>query len=270
MRRESSNLQPESNPKDVASALAELRAQLDAIDASLVQHIAQRQALVAQIGALKMARGRQLRDFRREAEVLAKVRAHAQGAGLPEAVAEDVMKLLITASLTAQEQKRVENFGEGGDKQALVLGGNGKMGRWFASFLDTQGFRVSLADPTVTCAADAAPYRAALDWQAELGQYAVIVLSTPMRALAELVELLVAQFEALDAEALIFDLGSLKSPLKRARAQNLLDPPDVWSRHSTAGRSTCDFCRRGQRHRGVGSKSAVRGHQRWHGRYATG
>jgi chorismate mutase len=112
--------------------LTTLRGELDAIDAGLIAAIARRQAVVADIGRVKEASGQQLRDFRREAQVLANVRAKALAAGLNPQLAQNVMKQLIEASLVNQEQRRVKHAQEGADKHALILGGNGKMGRWFA------------------------------------------------------------------------------------------------------------------------------------------
>ena len=117
------------------SDLASLRAELDAVDADLIGAIAKRQAIVAEIGRVKQGSGQQLRDYRREAQVLANVRESAHRAGLNPSLAENVMKQLIEASLVNQEQRRVHHSTEGTDKRALILGGNGKMGRWFAQFL---------------------------------------------------------------------------------------------------------------------------------------
>ena len=57
------------------------------------------------------------------------------------------MELLIRSSLTTQEQARVRAEGAGQGQRALVIGGSGKMGRWFVDFLDSQGFDVTVADP---------------------------------------------------------------------------------------------------------------------------
>jgi chorismate mutase / prephenate dehydrogenase len=192
--------------------LAELRAELDAIDAALIATMAERQRIVASIGALKQAHGRQLRDYRREAQVLANVRARAAAHGLSADIAERVMLQLIESSLTAQEQTRVKNSGQGQDKCALILGGNGKMGRWFASFLDAQGYEVVIADPS------GAPdgFRALPNWHVALAGFDLIVIAAPLQISAALLRELTAARAQLKAHALVFDIGSLKSPLKAA------------------------------------------------------
>ena len=55
--------------------------------------------------------------------------------------------MLIRSSLTTQEQASVVARGAGSGRRALVIGGGGKMGRWFADFLASQGFAVEVADP---------------------------------------------------------------------------------------------------------------------------
>lgn len=128
--------------------LAALRAELDTVDEQLISVIARRQSLVAEIGRTKRAAGRQLRDFKREREVIEHVRAAAQGKGLNPDLGESLMRALIDASLTTQEQQGITAHAAGDGLRALVLGGNGRMGRWFASFLDQQGFQVDVCDPS--------------------------------------------------------------------------------------------------------------------------
>ena len=185
--------------------LTELRNELDEVDRSLIAAIAKRQDLVAAIGKLKQHQGRQLRDFRREREVLANVRARAEALNLDGALAERVLKLLIESSLTAQEQQRVRSSAASAPRRALVIGGNGKMGRWFVQFLDAQGFEVVVADPS------GAPdgYQACLDWQNVAQSAELIVLAAQLRATPELLQTLTT----LRPSGLVFDLGSLKSPL---------------------------------------------------------
>ena len=185
--------------------LSELRSELDAVDADLITAIARRQALVAEIGRWKHAQGKQLRDFQREREVIAHVRQRAEKAGLDPAIAEQVMKLLIESSLTTQEQDRVRLAGQGGGRRALVVGGNGRMGRWFVRFLAAQGFDVEVADPT------GAPEGVAGrdDWKDGALDQDLIVVAAPMRRSNEILLGLAER----KPKGLVFDIGSLKTPL---------------------------------------------------------
>ncbi|MCB1588147.1 MAG: chorismate mutase, partial [Xanthomonadales bacterium] len=95
------------SPSQSSPELDDLRRQLDEVDARLVQAMAERQSLVAQVGQVKLASGGQLRDFRRERQVLDHIRQRASNCGLDPNLAEDVMRRLIGSSLTTQEQDRV-------------------------------------------------------------------------------------------------------------------------------------------------------------------
>ena len=128
-------------------SLDELRARLDVLDRQLLELVAERQALGTEIAAVKRATGQSTRDFRREREVLLKARRDAEALGVSPRLAEDIVRSLITASLTTQEQARVVAQGRGTGRSALVIRGRGKMGRWTADFLASQGFRVTVADP---------------------------------------------------------------------------------------------------------------------------
>jgi chorismate mutase / prephenate dehydrogenase len=88
----------------------------------------------------------------------------------------------------------------------LVIGGCGKMGAWFSEFLASQGYRVSIADPS----GGLAGFDRVADWQTDALDFDVIVLATPLGVTAGLLQTLAA----LAPRGLIFDLGSLKTPLR--------------------------------------------------------
>jgi chorismate mutase/prephenate dehydrogenase len=185
--------------------LDELRNRLAAIDRQIIDLVAERQAVSGEIGAVKRAEGRATRDFRREKLVIEAARGRAQACGVPPAVAEALMELLIRSSLTTQEQARVRAEGTGQGQRALVIGGSGKMGRWFAEFLDSQGFQVSVADP----AGPLAGYRYIEDWRSTGEDFAVTVVAAPLRSTAAVLQELATRRHG----GLIFDIGSIKTPL---------------------------------------------------------
>ena len=158
--------------------IPELRAQLDQVDKDLVRLAAERQRIVAEIGRSKRGSGRPLRDFRREKEVLDNVRGHAREAGIDPELAAGLMQLLINASLARQEQDTVRALSQGGGRRALVIGGSGRMGAWFARFLDAQGFQVEVADPVANAAGFAQRER----WDQGGLEHDLIVVATPLRA----------------------------------------------------------------------------------------
>jgi chorismate mutase / prephenate dehydrogenase len=184
--------------------LAALRNELDAVDAMLMQTIAKRQAIVAQIGAVKRASGHALRDFKREREVLVHVRKRASDAGLDSDLAERVMIGLIESSLQAQEQERIKQSDEGTGQSALVIGGGGRMGLWFASFLRDQGFSVSILDTNT----DELPFQRINALSELKADPDLIVLATPITVSSRILQ----ELSRSQTTALIIDIASIKTP----------------------------------------------------------
>ena len=127
--------------------LDEFRQRLSDIDAKILDLVAERQKVVDGIGAVKRDVGQATRDFAREKQVLEMADERARQLGISPGLARSLLEQLILNSLTNQEQARVRASGHGKGRQALVIGGAGKMGRWFVSFLYSQGFSVTVADP---------------------------------------------------------------------------------------------------------------------------
>jgi chorismate mutase / prephenate dehydrogenase len=186
--------------------LDELRAELAAIDRGLLVAVARRQELAQQIGRIKQAAGIAVRDFRQERDVIERARTAASGLGLPSALGEELMLTLIRASLAAQERDRVATTGGGGGRRVLVIGGAGRMGRWFARFLSAQGFDVEIADP----AGAVEGFACVDDWRAVTLDHEMIIVAAPMPITADILHALAAAPPA----GIVFDVGSLKSPLR--------------------------------------------------------
>ena len=189
-----------NNPK----TLEELLDQLSAIDRQILDLVAERQRLSGDIGALKLSTGRPTRDFAREKQVLDRARALAAERGISSGLAEALLSLLIQSSLANQEQARVRAEGQGSGKPALVIGGSGKMGRWFTEFLHSQGFNVTVADP----AGPLPGFNHVADWRETPDEFAVTVVSAPIALTGAILEGLGAR----KRRGLIFDIGSLKTP----------------------------------------------------------
>lgn len=191
---------------NTSGGLDELRERLSATDRELLNLVARRQAIVAEIGHLKVEAGLPTRDFAREREVLLGVREIAREMSVPTDLAESLFRQLIRSSLTTQEQAKVVAGGYGSGKRALVIGGTGKMGRWFVEFLASQAFAVEVADP-----AGRVPGFVHRDgWQHGAVDHDVIVVATPLRIAARLLRELALR----KPTGLVFDIGSLKTPLR--------------------------------------------------------
>jgi chorismate mutase/prephenate dehydrogenase len=186
--------------------LEKLRSELSAVDQRLLELLATRQELSLEIGRVKSVLGRSTRDFAREKIVIDLARRRAAASGIDPSLAERVMLALIESSLSVQEQDRIARAGSGHGRRALVLGGAGKMGRWFATFLGAQGWFVEVADPAG--AVGDLPRRGA--WNDGPIDHDLIVVATPLHATCAVLHAI--------AEArppgVVFDVGSLKTPLR--------------------------------------------------------
>ena len=85
-------------------------------------------------------------DYAQERAVLDRARAAAAEVGLDPAVAESIIVSLIRASVSAQDRDSVRRASVGAGKTAVVVGGEGRMGRWFVQFLADQGYATGTLD----------------------------------------------------------------------------------------------------------------------------
>ncbi len=180
-----------------------LRQRLNVLDRRLLELIAERQSASREIARVKRATGYPTRDYGREREVILAVRASAAELGVPGDVAEAVMRLLIRSSLTTQEQASVAARGAGSGQRALVIGGAGKIGGWFAQFMSSQGFAVEVADPVGGAGVLS-------DWRASALEHDFIVVATPLGA----TDTILRELAVRRPPGVVFDVGSLKTPLR--------------------------------------------------------
>ncbi|MFI4914722.1 MAG: prephenate dehydrogenase/arogenate dehydrogenase family protein [Steroidobacterales bacterium] len=214
----------------MSMTLDELRQRLNSLDGKLLALVAERQATSREIARVKQATGYPTRDYGREREVLLAARTTAARLGVPPDAAEAIMRLLIRSSLTTQEQASVAAHGGGSGRRALVIGGAGKMGGWFAQFLVSQGFAVEIADPQPGPAALAAMS----DWRTSALDHDFIVVATPLGATGAILTELAER----RPRGVVFDLGSLKSPLRAGLAALSAAGVPVTSLHPMFGPDT--------------------------------
>ena len=179
-----------------------LRARIRDLDRELVALAAERVATARRVGEAKRRADRPIVDYGQERVVLDRARAAAAAAGLDPGIAESILGTLIRAAVSAQDQDNWRTASVGAGQAAVVVGGEGRMGRWFARFLADQGFDVSVADPRGSAADNA---RA----QAAMASASLIVCSTPPAATAEVYD----GWRAAPPSGVIVDIASIKSPL---------------------------------------------------------
>jgi chorismate mutase/prephenate dehydrogenase len=184
--------------------LENLRDALSDVDRQIIDLIAERQRIVGDIGQSKLTQGTATRDFAREKDVIDSGRAQAEEIGVDPDLAENILTALIRSSLASQERDRVIAEGKGNGRRVLVIGGAGKMGGWFVNFFASQGFETTIADASEEDAPGV--FR---NWTDAGVDYDVIVVATPLAVSGRIL----AQLAVLKPPGLVFDIGSLKTPL---------------------------------------------------------
>jgi chorismate mutase/prephenate dehydrogenase len=185
--------------------LLELRDRLDEIDSGIIDLIAERLQVVTAIGDHKLRTGAPLRHYEREREVIDRGVARAEAHGLSGRLARDVLETLIHHAIGNQENYQLARSEHGQGKQALVIGGLGRMGEWMSRYLDMVGYHVDVADPAVR----ETPFDLVNDWENHVADYDVIVVAVPLRPSNQVL----LRLAELEPPGLVFDIGSLKSPM---------------------------------------------------------
>ena len=190
-------------------SLEELRARVAEADRDLLDAWARREAAVRAIGRFKVERNLPIHDPAQEGPVLERSRAGAEERGLPADAAERVLRVVMETSLARQEAIRIQSRRHGAGRRALVIGGGGRMGRWFAAFLSEQAYEVTAADP----AGGPPGVPTVWDWrEAEGGAWDVTVVAAPILESARVLEAMART----GWPGLVFDVGSVKAPLAPA------------------------------------------------------
>jgi chorismate mutase/prephenate dehydrogenase len=203
--------------------ISDLREEIASIDAEVIALAARRTELAARLGELKRHQGSAIRDFAHEKEVVNRARRYAVDAGISESLAENLMLELIRTSLTVQEQGQVRAESSGSGRSALVVGGAGRMGSWFVRFLDSQGFEVEVADPQAV--------DGLTDWRDADREFDVYVVAAPLEITSKILQEMAESPPA----GLVFDIGSLKTPLRDGLAGLVAAGAQVTSIHPMFG-----------------------------------
>lgn len=196
--------------------LPDLRRELARADEEILDAWARREEITGAVGRLKEAADAPIHDARQEERVVERARAGARRRNLPEGLAAELARLVMRSSLARQEQARLRARRQGAGRKALVIGGAGRMGRWFAAFLGEQGFRVAVADPGIGGDADGerdgerdgeGRFR---DWTEAPDDFDLTVVAAPLAVTADLL----SEIAAAGRRGLVFDIGSVKTPLR--------------------------------------------------------
>lgn len=169
---------------------------VDAIDHDLLQLLARRMGLVAEIADYKRHHALRIRDLRREREILDDRTSRAHALGLPAGEIESMFRILLRASREHQASLRAEVPLDLEPRTVAVIGGHGGMGSLLARVFGDLGHQVLVSDVSTPLRPREAA--AAAD---------VIVISVPIDVTEEVIR---DVGPAVREDALLMDVTSIK------------------------------------------------------------
>lgn len=114
----------------MVAELTALRDQIDEVDKALLDLLAKRLELVAEVGEVKSRFGLPIYVPEREASMLASRRAEAEALGVPPELIEDVLRRVMRESYSSENDKGFKTLCPS-LRPVVIVGGGGQMGRLF-------------------------------------------------------------------------------------------------------------------------------------------
>lgn len=179
----------------MVAELTALRDQIDEVDKALLDLLAKRLHLVAEVGEVKSRHGLPVYVPEREAAMLASRRQEAENLGVPPDLIEDVLRRVMRESYVSENDKGFKTLCPQ-LRPIVIIGGNGQMGRLFNRLLTLSGYQVRVLDQE--------------DWpQAEqlLADAGMVIVSVPIHV----TEQVISRLPTLPDDCILVDLASVKN-----------------------------------------------------------
>ncbi|WP_233078682.1 bifunctional chorismate mutase/prephenate dehydrogenase [Rheinheimera soli] len=190
--------------QDPMAALLPLRQQIDQLDSQLVELLAKRAAVTAEVGRVKQQYALPLYVPEREQALIKARRQQAEDAGVSADLIEDVLRRVMRESYQTQEAGFVccRNTGD----KVVVVGGAGALGKRFVSLFQRSGYLVEVLEQD--------------NWHQALQMVkgaALVLIAVPIAVTQQVI----AQLPELDADTVLADLTSTKTgPLSAMLAKH--------------------------------------------------
>jgi len=179
----------------MVAELTALRDQIDEVDKALLDLLAKRLTLVAEVGEVKSRYGLPIYVPEREATMLASRRHEAELLGVPPDLIEDVLRRVMRESYTSENDKGFKTLCPE-LRPVVIVGGKGQMGRLFEKMLTLSGYQVQILDKG--------------DWdnaEAMLANAGMVIISVPIH----LTEQVIGELPPLPQDCILVDLASVKN-----------------------------------------------------------
>ncbi|QUM79577.1 bifunctional chorismate mutase/prephenate dehydrogenase [Moritella sp. 5] len=175
--------------------LGKLRDKIDDVDQQLVDLLAQRLALVAEVGEIKSEHGLPIYVPERETAMLGKRREEAEEKGVPGDLIEDVLRRVMRESYASEKDSGFKTV-KPDLGRIVVIGGAGKLGMLFVRMFRLSGYQVDILEQGDWDNADTLFANAGL-----------VVVSVPIN----LTETIIAKLGRLPPNCVLADLTSIKN-----------------------------------------------------------
>lgn len=179
--------------------LTELCDSIDKVDKSLINLLAKRLDLFAEIDKLNYCAGLPVYTPAKEAEILAARRQEAEVLGVPPDLIEDVLRRVIRESYNHKNDTSFQMI-QPELRPIVIIGGAGQMGRLFSHMFLLSGYEVKILEQE--------------DWkdsEAILSGAGMVIISVPIHITEEII----ARLPKLSEDCVLIDLSSVKNqPLK--------------------------------------------------------
>ena len=185
----------------MVAELTALRDQIDEVDKALLNLLAKRLELVAEVGGVKSRFGLPIYVPEREASMLASRRAEAEALGVPPDLIEDVLRRMMRESYSSENDKGFKTLCPALRPVVIVgggqaVGGGGQMGRLFEKMLTLSGYQVRILEQH--------DWDRAADIVADAG---MVIVSVPIHV----TEQVIGKLPPLPKDCILVDLASVKN-----------------------------------------------------------
>ncbi len=176
-------------------ALDKLRDAIDDVDGKLIDLLAKRLALVADVGEVKSEAGVPIYAPEREAIMLGKRRAEAEIAGVGGDLIEDILRRLMRESYHREKDVGFKCLNPQ-LRDVVIIGGNGKLGTVFKRMLELSGYNVKVLEKEQWDQSDAL-----------LSNAGLVIVSVPINLTLSIID----KLTNLPDDCILVDLTSTKS-----------------------------------------------------------
>lgn len=171
-----------------------LRDKIDKIDKDLINLLSKRFSLVSQIGEIKSRFGLLIYAPEREERVVSCRRMEAITLGISPDFIEDLLRRIMRESYCNENEKGFKKL-RPNLRSIVIIGGRGRMGRFFLKMLTLSGYTVKILDQD--------------DWiyaESILNNVELIFISVPINAIGSVID----RLPRLPNDCIIVDLSSIK------------------------------------------------------------